>query len=178
MTRTNIHKVEKKDIANAIIEVFPDDMTKKNTIFICVGTDRSTGDSLAPLVGTKLKKKGYRVLGTINDPVHALNLEDTIENLPEHKHIVAIDACLGQLSSVGQTIIFKGALKAGAGVGKDIPPVGDYSITPVVNVGGFMESLVLQNTRLSLVLKLADSIYKALNKRFTCTEQLVAATSE
>jgi putative sporulation protein YyaC len=178
MTRINAHKVEKKYIAKAIIEVFPEDMTKENTIFVCVGTDRSTGDSLAPLVGTKLKRKGYRVLGTINDPVHALNLADTIENLPEHKYIVGIDACLGQASSVGQTQIFKGKLRAGAGVGKSLPEFGDYVISPVVNVGGFMEYFVLQNTRLSVVLGLADSIYKALNRRFDYTKQLVAATSE
>ena len=41
--------------------------------------------------------------------------------------------------------------KPGAGVNKDLPPVGDLYITGVVNVGGFMDYLVLQNTRLYLI---------------------------
>ncbi|MFP3381143.1 DUF1256 domain-containing protein, partial [Bacillus sp. SIMBA_069] len=54
-----------------------------------------------------------------------------------------------------------GALKPGAGVGKELPPIGDASITGVVNVGGFMEYFVLQNTRLSLVMKMATQIADA-----------------
>jgi len=43
-------------------------------------------------------------------------------------------------------------------VNKDLPPVGDIHMTGIVNVGGFMEYFVLQNTRLNLVVKMADII--------------------
>ena len=52
----------------------------------------------------------------------------------------------------------EGPVKPGAGVNKDLPSVGDAHITGIVNVSGFMEFMVLQNTRLSLVLKMAKTI--------------------
>src|SRR5690554_2960893 len=81
---------------------------KSNNIdIVCVGTDRSTGDSLGPFVGTALVEKqrngllpnNIRVFGTINDPVHALNLEETSKKIAlsgKNRTVIAIDACLGQ----------------------------------------------------------------------------------
>jgi hypothetical protein len=40
--------------------------------------------------------------------------------------------------------------------------VGDYHLIGVVNVAGYMEHVVLQNTRLSLVIRMADVITEAL----------------
>ena len=51
---------------------------KAGVIFLCIGTDRSTGDSLGPLGGHKLRKcrlKKAAVIGTLDKPVHAMNLE-------------------------------------------------------------------------------------------------------
>lgn len=139
-------------------------------IMICIGTDRSTGDSLGPLVGTLLKKrnsKGQPIYGTLDHPVHAMNLVDTlhtIECLYSNPFIVAIDACLGQHASIGTIQIGHGPMKPGAGVNKDLPPVGDIHITGIVNVGGFMEFMVLQNTRLSLVMDMAETISTSLHR--------------
>ncbi|QDS35870.1 spore protease YyaC [Brevibacillus brevis] len=136
----------------------------KRVLFVCVGTDRSTGDSLGPLVGTALKKSKLDVLGTLDDPVHALNISETLSeierNYPNH-FVIAIDACLGAFSSVGNIEVACSALKPGAGVGKDLPPLGDVNIQGIVNVGGFMEYFVLQNTRLSMVMKMASTIADA-----------------
>jgi putative sporulation protein YyaC len=143
-------------------------------ICVCIGTDRSTGDSLGPLVGTLLSKDprpGLWVYGTLNDPVHALNLQETLEKIAcEHPHslVIAIDACLGHFKSVGSIQLGLGPLKPGAGVNKTLPEVGHIHITGIVNVSGFMEYFVLQNTRLSLVMNMAEvisaSIKKALSK--------------
>ncbi|NHN32267.1 spore protease YyaC [Paenibacillus agricola] len=136
-------------------------------IIVCVGTDRSTGDSLGPLVGSYLQKhtiNGIHLYGTLDQPVHAVNLKDTLDSiglLYDNPFIIAIDACLGQLSSVGCIQIGNGPVKPGAGVNKDLPPVGNMHITGIVNVGGFMEYFVLQNTRLSLVVKMAEVIAQA-----------------
>ena len=43
---------------------------------------------------------------------------------------------------------------------KKLPAVGDLHIHGIVNLNGFMEFFVLQNTRLSLVMKMADVIAK------------------
>jgi len=137
-------------------------------VIFCIGTDRSTGDSLGPLVGSQLQKmypSGMHVYGTIDEPVHAVNLAETIEKV-ETKHpkslIIAVDACLGQFNSVGQIQVADGPLKPGAGVKKELPEIGTFHITGIVNIGGFMEYFVLQNTRLSIVMKMADMIAHSL----------------
>jgi putative sporulation protein YyaC len=133
----------------------------RKILFVCIGTDRSTGDSLGPIVGSRLQALGYDTLGTVHEPVHAMNLEATLEFIKHHypdHFVVGIDAALGRLKSVGKVRAHAMPVKPGAGVDKDLPAVGDASITGVVNVSGFMEMFVLQNTRLSVVLDLADEI--------------------
>ncbi|GIP40633.1 hypothetical protein J31TS4_39130 [Paenibacillus sp. J31TS4] len=137
-------------------------------VIVCIGTDRSTGDSLGPLVGSKLQPTlppSAYLYGTLQEPVHALNLAETLAGIQE-KHtdafVVGIDACLGQLSSVGAIKVAPGPLKPGAGVNKELPPVGDIHVTGIVNVGGFMEYFVLQNTRLFLVMTMAEIIAQSL----------------
>ena len=146
-------------------------LSKYDFILLCVGTDRSTGDALGPLVGTILKQKkvpALHIYGTLDEPVHALNLAKTVTAIHlDHHHpfIIAIDACLGKYEHVGQISVGHGPLKPGAAVQKNLPAVGDMHITGIVNVGGFMEYFVLQNTRLSIVMqmatKIADAIYLA-----------------
>ena len=134
----------------------------RELVWVCVGTDRSTGDSLGPFVGTMLTEAGVpNVYGTLDHPVHALNLAKMLERIKEaHPDacIVAIDACLEKAKSVGSMELRDGALEPGAGVGKVLPSVGDYNIIGIVNAEGFMEHVALQNTRLSLVIQMAKSI--------------------
>ncbi|WP_147535999.1 spore protease YyaC [Bacillus marasmi] len=139
-------------------------------VFVCIGTDRSTGDSLGPLVGTFLEEKvisPFFVYGTLENPIHAVNLKEQLNAIHE-KHadpfIIGIDACLGRLKSVGVIQIAEGPVKPGAGVNKDLPEVGDIHITGIVNVSGFMEFFVLQNTRLNLVLKMAKTIANGIHE--------------
>lgn len=130
-------------------------------VLVCIGTDRSTGDALGPLIGSHLVEHplpGCTVLGTLENPVHATNLADTMHWVSqqfENPLILAVDACLGRVESVGLISVGAGSLKPGAAVNKTLPEVGQVYITGVVNVGGFMEFLVLQNTRLSLVYRMA-----------------------
>ena len=139
-------------------------------IILCVGTDRSTGDSLGPLTGSYLKKFKHlpiETIGDINNPVHASNLDNTINKIREEfasPFIIAVDAGLGKKSSVGYIDVKKGPLKPGTGVNKELTEIGDMHITGLVNVGGYMEYLVLQSTRLSIVMKMADVIAQGLKK--------------
>ena len=149
---------------------------REDLIILCIGTDRSTGDSLGPLVGHKLSPslrtfRDAHIIGSLDSPVHALNLESNIKRIYEdHKDpfIIAIDSSLGNKNKVGLLSIKNIPLKPGSGVNKVLPEVGDISITGIVNIGGMMEFMVLQNTRLSLVMNMADiisrSIYLALVK--------------
>lgn len=139
-------------------------------ILLCIGTDRSTGDSLGPLTGYKMSKnffrfEGVHVYGTLEKPIHAKNLQETIDFIYRSHckpFIIAIDACLGKVDRVGYITVSYGPISPGAGVNKDLPCVGDIHITGVVNLGGFMEYIVLQNTRLSLVMNMAETIADAI----------------
>jgi putative sporulation protein YyaC len=137
-------------------------------IVLCIGTDRSTGDSLGPLIGTKvcrLQPKRSVIYGTLDEPVHAVNLVETvakIERLYHYPLIIAVDACLGRAESVGAIDIGLGPMQPGAGVNKTLPPVGQLHINGIVNVGGFLEYFVLQNTRLSVVIRIAEAIARGL----------------
>lgn len=139
---------------------------------MCIGTDRSTGDSLGPLVGDMLVKwkiPDVHVFGTLENPVHARNLEEIMTNavcsLP-CAFFVAIDASLGVMEHVGCITVGRGPIKPGAGLKKELPPVGDMHITGIVNTGGFMDFLVLQSTRLSVVMRMADIIARGMHMAF------------
>lgn len=143
---------------------------KSDFIIFCVGTDRCTGDSLAPMIGTLLEEKGYKnVMGTLKNPVHAQNISEKIKEIPKDKIVLAIDACLGKTENIGNVYFNSGALLAGRGVNKKLPPVGDFHISGIVNISSAdacMASLLLQNTRLSLVYELAKQCVNAIELAF------------
>jgi hypothetical protein len=113
---------------------------RRPLVVVAIGTDRSTGDSLGPLVGTKLKQMNLQmdIYGTLEKPVHAINLKETLEKIYQQHSppplVIAIDACLGKTESV--------------------------------NISGYMEYFVLQNTRLHLVWEMSDIIASAVYQAF------------
>ncbi|WP_203363991.1 spore protease YyaC [Bacillus sp. REN10] len=139
-------------------------------VFAFIGTDRSTGDSLGPLIGTLLSEKllpSFHVYGTLEHPVHAVNLSDKLSLIHEQHQqpfIIGADACLGTVKTIGNIQLGNGPVKPGAGVKKELPAVGDIHITGTVNVSGFMEFFVLQNTRLHLVMSMAKIIANGIVK--------------
>ncbi|MBA4602875.1 spore protease YyaC [Thermoactinomyces mirandus] len=150
-----------------LMDTFP---SYEEVVCVSIGTDRSTGDALGPLVGTFLEKDlppSMTVYGTLDAPVHALNLEQTISKIA-YTHpralIMAVDACLGKMKSVGWVQAGLGPIRPGAGVNKKLPEVGQIHITGIVNVAGFMEYFVLQNTRLNLVIKMAQFISASIRQ--------------
>lgn len=141
----------------------------KEIVILCIGTDRSTGDCLGPLVGHKLKLIRYKritVYGTLDAPVHAKNLSEAVETIRichRNPFVIAVDACLGKPERIGMITIGIGPLRPGAGVNKTLPEVGHIHIVGVVNMSGFMEYLILQNTRLNLVMRMADTISSGIH---------------
>lgn len=141
-------------------------------ILLCIGTDRSTGDCLGPLTGTKIKEKripGLSVLGTLEEPIHAENLDETLKTIHRNFHhpfIIALDACLGRLDSIGYITLAEGPLKPGTAVKKDLPEVGEIHLTGIVNINGFMQYMVLQNTRLHIIWQMSDAISTMFYKTY------------
>ncbi len=157
-------KIEK--IANSLILDLNRDLSRE-IVYLCIGTDRATGDCLGPLVGTRLKAlaASANVYGTLEQPVHATNLDESLSKIAlEYNNplLIAIDACLGNADRIGYINVGRGSLKPGTALRKVLPEVGDFYISAVVNVGGFLEHMVLQNTRLHTVYRMADIIAKGL----------------
>jgi len=141
----------------------------RRLIILCIGTDRATGDSLGPIIGYKLKSSvninKVSIFGTLEKPVHAKNINQTMDYIHatyENPFIAAIDACLGKPESVGYITIGEGPVNPGAGLSKALPTVGNMSITGIVNVATGMDFAVLQNTRLHLVMKMAEVIHDGI----------------
>ncbi len=141
---------------------------KDGVMFLCIGTDRSTGDSLGPLVGYNLRQRKLRraaVIGTLERPVHAMNLDSYVRHIglyyPDYV-VVAVDASVGSMEHVGYATLGKGALQPGLGVSKDLATVGDISITGIVGGAGSRDPVMLQSVRLSLVMKMADYICESI----------------
>jgi putative sporulation protein YyaC len=131
--------------------------------FLCIGTDRSTGDSLGPWVGTILKERGFtRVIGTLREPCDSDRLPQVIPSLAQMGTIVAVDACLGRPEAVGAYLVSTGPLIPARSVGKTFPPIGTYSIAGVVNVSGPKPYWNLQSTSLYRVMGMAAEITNAI----------------
>ncbi|MEK5166706.1 spore protease YyaC [Paenibacillus sp. FSL R5-0527] len=134
----------------------------KTITFLCIGTDRSTGDALGPLVGTKLAERGIKeVVGTLREPCDAGNLQERMAAIPPENIVVAIDACLGAPGSVGYYLVSEQPLQPAQSVGSSLPAAGHYSVAAVVNVKGPKPYWTLQMTSLYKVMQMADEIAAA-----------------
>lgn len=100
-------------------------LPNQEIIILCIGSDRSTGDSLGPVIGHKFKdfiSPGLYLLGDLNQPIHATNLNHCIKSIQktfDNPFIIAIDASLGKEEHIGMITLGKGPLKPGLGVKKD-----------------------------------------------------------
>ena len=172
----NIHYIDtmSENATKYFQEIFLNNIRNKldefsNLIILCIGTDRATGDSLGPITGHKLISSvnfdNVSIFGTLEKPVHAKNINQTLDYIQaayEKPYIAAIDACLGKPESVGYITIGEGPVNPGAGLSKALPTVGNMSITGIVNIATGMDFAVLQNTRLHLVMKMAEVIHAGI----------------
>ncbi|MCD7762858.1 MAG: spore protease YyaC [Lachnospiraceae bacterium] len=144
------------------------DFSHTKPVILCIGTDRIVGDSLGPLTGSLLKKSAgdsLAIYGTLETPVHACNLAETLAQIKK-KHpdsaIIAVDASLGCQYKVGSVLIRSGSIRPGMGVKKELPAVGDISITGIAGAQSSRPYLVLQSVRLSLIMSMAEHICKCI----------------
>jgi len=136
---------------------------------LCIGTDRLLGDALGPLAGTFLRDAGdlealgVPVLGTLHNPVHAVNLRDLLtrdrraRSTDPHSLVIAVDSCLGGPDKIGTVYVEPGSLIPGAGLANPLPPVGDLAIRGILYTGVMPEFRGLF-LRLALVHDMARAI--------------------
>lgn len=164
----NSKESEIDKISNKLKEVLS--QTPKEIIFLCVGSDRSTGDSLGPLVGTMLKGKNmpFPVYGTLEKPVHAINIKKVLKEI--HKEygeafVFGIDASLGNEAQIGYIFLKEGPFSPGNAVNKVLPSVGNYHMKAIVNyLDPFSPIQTLNSTRLYTVTILAEIITEIITR--------------
>lgn len=149
------------------IAVFIKDYISDNTVIVCIGTDKCIGDCLGPLVGTFLKDSFFPlpVYGTIESPIHALNIENRIKEIKAihpNASIIGIDACLGDTKSIGEIHTRDYPIHPGKGVGKSLPDVGTASIIGIIDSSDSSEFFTSRSIRLHLVMEMSKVIAHAL----------------
>jgi putative sporulation protein YyaC len=156
----NIHMMLGEQIGRLLLE---DRAFERDIVIMCIGSDRSTGDSLGPIVGYHLmspKIENVYIYGDIYNPINAMNLGCSLHFINEiHRkpYIIAIDACLGQAEHIGYVTLSASPLQPGTGIENELPEVGDLHITGIVNTIHHGRHL-LHSTRLCTVVTLAKVI--------------------
>ncbi|MBF8982997.1 spore protease YyaC [Lutibacter sp. B2] len=163
LTRTHHTKENATEILSQSIR----DKITPRSLVLCIGTDRCIGDALGPIVGTLLKEKNCRfpVYGTLDSPIHAVNLLTSIEAIKEthpNRHILAVDACLGYEHLIGNIHVKKGPIFPGKGVGKNLPGVGQTSIIGIVDKFHGEDCFSIHTIRLNLVTNIAKIIVNSI----------------
>lgn len=125
--------------------------------FLCVGTDRSTGDSFGPMVGSFLSAWGLdaQVVRTLASPVHAQNVLFRVEAMRDWGvcPLVVVDADVG--GEPGCLALVSGGLEVAGG---RFGAIGDLGLSGsmVSGVGGhFFNVVALGTVRLWQVLGMA-----------------------
>lgn len=156
----------------------------RSLVFLCIGSDRYTGDALGPLVGSYLLEQldDAIVYGSLENPVHAGNLTTVAGEIFRHYDrplIVAVDACLGKKSEIGKLEIWEGGIEAGIAVGNRLPKVGDIAVIGIVNCTSQVGYLDLQSTPLSLVIKQARLLAQIFASFYEVVrQQMIAASTQ
>ena len=140
----------------------------EDLVLLCIGTDKITGDCLGPLVGSKLKQRNfpYPLYGTLEKPLHAGNLTDQLPEISTaHPNacILAIDAAVGTPNHIGLVSLSCQPLFPGKGVSRRLAPIGNISITGIINECSASSEMLLPYTSLYLVDKLAEYICEGIN---------------
>ncbi len=133
---------------------------------VCIGTDKCIIDSLGPLTGTLLMKENIKtdIYGTLEKPVHAMNISDYITDLKKKNYdcIIAVDACLSSKKNQGIIEVREGSITPGKGIGKFLPEIGDISIIGIVDSSEKEFQDLVQDTRLSLIYDMAQIICQGI----------------
>lgn len=144
-------------------------------VFLCIGTDRMTGDSFGPLVGTKLQELlkehnifNISIYGTLNENVSYTNVKEIVKVIREkHKNacIIVIDSALSKEENIGKIFVQKGKMSLGKGLCKNKIEVGDISIKAVVGKSYKLSKynfLSLQNISLNIIINLSEIVAEGI----------------
>lgn len=154
------------------------DLEISKLIFLCIGTDRITGDSFGPLVGYKLKylfkkEENIEVIGNLENILCTHNINkiiDDIKNTYETPFLIAIDSALSNKTEIGKIVVSKSGMNVGSGLNRQNIYVGNMSIKGIVSrdlKNPKYNFRLLQNAPLHIIMNMADivaqGIYNVIN---------------
>lgn len=144
-------------------------------VFLCIGTDKITGDCFGPLVGTKLIEylKEYNIFnisiyGNLENPINYENVNEKLSMISKYHQnacIVVIDAALSKKENIGKIYVTNEKTVLGNVLNKNKYEIGDISIKAVVGRDFKMPKynfLTLQNISLNKVMKLANIVSEGI----------------
>ena len=144
-------------------------------VFLCIGTDKITGDCFGPLVGSKLNELlenhnifNINIYGTLRENVNYLNINKVIEEIyTKYKkpYIIVVDAALSKKENIGKVYIEKGKTILGNGLNKNKIQIGNLSIKAVVGKDYKLAKYnfsTLQNISLNIVMTLSNIVAEAI----------------
>lgn len=171
-------KVTSSKIADALQTVFSGYVP----VIICVGTDAAIGDTLGPLVGTKLNEAHIKafVYGSLEKTITAKEIS-TVKNFINNVHplskTLVIDAAVGFDCDVGKIKISDEGIFPGLGAEKKLPYLGDGSIIGIVSPRSKNNEVFMNLTRFSPIYKMAETISDGILKYVDYCEQKPAYKS-
>lgn len=141
----------------------------KKPIFICIGSDLVLGDSLGPLIGTKIKEEKLPVYyyGSLSFPVTAKEIgyvKTYLKEIHPESFIIAIDAAVGDENDVGLIRVVDKGIMPGLGVKKRLGKVGDCGIIGIVAKRSYNNVELFNLTRLNLVYKMSEMILDGIKE--------------
>ncbi len=158
-------------LAQALLTLNPE---KKETVFVCVGSDLVIFDCFGPLVGTLLLKREIQapVYGTFNGLrlglVTAKNIDitaDAIRQWHPNAFVVAIDAATAAEERVGFFKLLPQPLKPGAGAGKQLSQIGDVCVMGLTSEKILLKDpSSLNQTRLGFVYAMSERMVDCIER--------------
>jgi putative sporulation protein YyaC len=170
-----LHYLDKKSVAffsEHLVKHYSKKPNYTEIVIVCIGTNRYSGDSLGPLVGSRLFERfeGHRLVhiyGTLDKPIHALNIHKTLDRIAaRHRrpYVIAVDACLGQYYKIGTLQLVEQPLEPGISLNKQLPPIGDIHLKGIINNHGPLNHNVLAHTSLTFVYEMSAVVSRILVK--------------
>lgn len=133
----------------------------KSEIVICnIGTSKCLGDSVAPIVGSMLKKRklDIRIYGNLDDQITALNVDDYAHYIKRYSDalIIAIDSSISEELDVGTVKLRSKPVVAGLGMRDIGTSIGDISIVAITSKD--RQDLLSRKTDVKIIYKMAEDI--------------------
>lgn len=158
-------------------------------VIICVGTDAAIGDTLGPLVGTKLKELDlstyvYGHLGKTVTAGEIAGIKNFIKKVHPLSKTLVVDAAVGREEDVGKIKVSSNGIYPGLGANKNLPFLGDGSIIGIVSKHSKNNEAFMNLTRFSPIYEMAETIangiyeYVSICKQKPCYKSINGTFSE